>query len=211
MTWHAYGSFVLFAAVVTVVPGPDFAVVLRNALLGGRPRGLWAAAGVTTSNAIQGVAVAVGLGALIVASQPLFIAIKWTGVGYLVYLAVRTLRSALLRDADLGSEDPSAAGDSRRSWVGWRQGFTSNITNPKVLAFYLAVLPQFLPRDAALAEVVGLALTHAVVSAAFLALVTLTAHAARGVLTRRRVRRGVDAVTGVVMLGFGARLALEGA
>ncbi|TQN44716.1 threonine/homoserine/homoserine lactone efflux protein [Humibacillus xanthopallidus] len=211
MTWHAFSSFVVFAAVVSVIPGPDFVVVLRSAVVGGRPRGLWAAAGVTTSNAVQGLAVAVGLGAFIVASQPLFTAIKWAGVGYLLFLAARTLRSAFRGDYELDLGDAPERRDRSRAWLGWRAGFTSNITNPKVLAFYLAVLPQFLPDGVAPVEVVGLALTHAVISAVFLVLVTLSAHAARRVLTRRRVRRGVDVVTGTAMLGFGARWAFESA
>ena len=76
MTWQSVWAFTLFAVVVTLVPGPDFAVVLRGALVGGRRRGLWTAAGVTTSNAIQGVAVALGVGALVVASRPVFTAVK---------------------------------------------------------------------------------------------------------------------------------------
>jgi threonine/homoserine/homoserine lactone efflux protein len=95
MTWHTYLSFVVFAVVVTLVPGPDFAVVTRNALVGGRSRGLWASVGVTTSNALLGGAVALGLGAVIVRSEPVFTIIKAVGVAYLVFLAVQALRSAV--------------------------------------------------------------------------------------------------------------------
>ncbi|NUR81934.1 MAG: LysE family translocator [Dermatophilaceae bacterium] len=208
MTSQAFLSFTAFAVVVTLVPGPDFAVVLRNALVGGRARGLWAAAGVTASNVVQGIAVAVGLGAVIVASQPVFTTIKWAGVAYLLYLAVQALRAAVRGHYDEAPSD-RAQGATRRAWLGWRQGFTSNITNPKVLAFYLAVLPQFLPAGTSALEAVPLALVHAVVSAVFLTLVTLAAHRARRVLTRPRVRRGLDALTGTAMLAFGARLAVE--
>ena len=95
MTWQTYGSFALVALVVTLVPGPDFAVVLRNALSGGRRRGLAAGVGVTCSSGLQGVAVALGLGAVIVASEPLFVTIKWAGVAYLLFLAVQALRNAM--------------------------------------------------------------------------------------------------------------------
>ena len=90
-----------------------------------------------------------------------------------------------------------------------RQGFASTITNPKGLAFYLAVLPQFLPAGTAPLHAVPLALVHAVVSAAYLAVVTVAAHRARRLLTRPGVRRGLDALTGTAMLGFGALLAAE--
>lgn len=94
MSWSSYGSFLVFATVLILIPGPDFAVVTRNTLAAGRRRGMWSAAGVTGSNAVQGVAAAAGLGALIVRSQPLFETIRWAGVAYLAYLGVQAWRSA---------------------------------------------------------------------------------------------------------------------
>lgn len=209
MTWQAYGSFAVFAIVVTLVPGPDFAVVTRNALSGGRGQGMWAGVGVTMSNALQGVAVALGLGAVIVASEPVFVTIKWAGVAYLLFLAFQALRSA--RRGEYGVV-PGArpASPGRAALRGWRQGFLSNITNPKVLAFYLAVLPQFLPVGQSPVQAVPLALTHAAISALYLALLVFGIDRARRVLSLRRVRRWMDGVCGTAMLGFGARLATEG-
>lgn len=209
MTWQTYGSFALFAVVVTLVPGPDFAVVTKNALSGGRRQGLWAAAGVTCSNTLQAVAVALGLGAVIVASEPIFRTIKWAGVAYLVFLAVQALRSARRGQYEVLPGDHPAL-QQRPALVGWRQGFLSNITNPKVLAFYLAVLPQFLPASVAAWQAVPLALTHAVISALYLAGLVLGIHRARRIFTRRRVRRWMDGLTGAAMLVFGLRLAAEG-
>src|SRR3954471_15162289 len=77
VTWQTYGSFLVFAAVLVLVPGPDFAVVTRNALASGRRRGVASALGVASSNAVQGTAAAAGLGAVIMRSQPVFLAIKW--------------------------------------------------------------------------------------------------------------------------------------
>ena len=93
--------------------------------------------------------------------------------------------------------------------AGWRQGFLSNITNPKVLVFYLAVLPQFLAPGAGIGLLVGYALTHAALGAAYLISLVLLLARARRLLARRRVRRALDATTGVALLGFGARLATE--
>jgi threonine/homoserine/homoserine lactone efflux protein len=209
MTWQSVWAFTLLAVVVTLVPGPDFAVVLRGALVGGRRRGLWTAAGVTTSNAVQGVAVALGVGAVVAASRPVFTAVKWVGVAYLLFLAVQALRAAVAGRYPVAHPDAPRPSGARQAWLGWRRGFTSNITNPKVLAFYLAVLPQFLPAGGSALQAVPLALVHAAVSAVYLALVTLGADRARSVLQRRRVRRTVDALTGTAMLGFGLRLASE--
>jgi len=206
MSWSTYGSFLLFAAVLVVVPGPDFAVVTRNALAGGRRRGLWAGVGVSSSNAVQGVVAAVGLGALIVAAQPVFTAIKWAGIAYLLWLGAQALRSAWRgRYATAGAP----AQDRGAALAGWRQGFLSNVTNPKVLVFYLAVLPQFLPADPRLWQLALLALTHAVLGLAHLALLVAVVHRARRVLARRAVRRALDAATGVALVGFGAALGRE--
>jgi threonine/homoserine/homoserine lactone efflux protein len=93
VSWSTYASFLVFATVLVLVPGPDFAVVTKT-LAGGRRRGLRSCVGVTTSNVIQGVAAAAGLGAVIVRAQPLFHAIKWAGVAYLALLALQAFRSA---------------------------------------------------------------------------------------------------------------------
>jgi threonine/homoserine/homoserine lactone efflux protein len=203
MTWATYGSFLVFAVVLVLVPGPDFAVVTKNTLAGGRRRGLWSGAGVASSNAVQGLAAAAGLGALITRAQPVFEAIKWAGIAYLIFLGVQSLRSAWRgRYATADGED----GGGRS---GFRQGFLSNITNPKVLVFYLAVLPQFLGPDAPLGALLVLALSHAVLSLLYLLVVVAGLARARRVLARRSVRRMLDAATGAALLGFSAKLATE--
>jgi threonine/homoserine/homoserine lactone efflux protein len=208
MTWSSYGSFLLFAVVLVLVPGPDFAVVTKNTLVSGRRRGTWCAAGVASSNAVQGVAAAAGLGALIVNAQPVFEAVKWAGIGYLAYLGVQALRSAIRGEYGSLASDPDGRATGT-ALAGWRQGFLSNITNPKVLVFYLAVLPQFLAPGAGTSLLLVFALSHAVLSLLYLLALTTFLHAARRLLNRRRVRRGLDTATGVALLGFGVRLAAE--
>jgi threonine/homoserine/homoserine lactone efflux protein len=207
MTWSKYGEFLIFAVVLVLIPGPDFAVVTKNALAGGRRRGRWAALGVASSNLVQGTAAAAGLGALILRAQPLFEAIKWAGVAYLAFLGVQTLRSAVRGTYPALGDGPGAGGG--RAFAGWRQGFLSNITNPKVLVFYLAVLPQFLTPGTSAGWLLALAWSHAALSLAYLTALTAGLYGARRLLMRRRVRRGLDAVTGSVLLGFSARLATE--
>jgi threonine/homoserine/homoserine lactone efflux protein len=206
MSFSKYAEFLAFALVLIVIPGPDFAVVTKNTLVGGRRRGRWTGLGVSSSNLVQGTAAACGLSALIVRVQPLFEAIKWAGVAYLAYLGVQALRSARRGDyAPLDGDDPSSA----HHVAGWRQGFISNITNPKVLVFYLAVLPQFLAPGAGLGWLLVLAWSHAVLSLAYLLVLVTGLHSARRLLMRRKVRRALDATTGAVLLGFGAKLATE--
>ena len=203
MSWSKYADFLAFAVVLVLVPGPDFAVVTKNTLTGGRRRGRWTALGVATSNLVQGTAAAFGLGALIVRVQPVFQAIKWAGVAYLVLLGAQAIRSAIRGQYP----PPGEASDTARGLAGWRQGFISNITNPKVLVFYLAVLPQFLTPGAGLGWLLVLAWSHAVISLSYLLVLVTGLHGARRLLMRRKIRRGLDATTGAVLLGFSAKLA----
>jgi threonine/homoserine/homoserine lactone efflux protein len=190
------------------VPGPDFAVVTRGTLAAGRTRGRWSSLGVTASNVVQGLAAALGLGALVVRSEPVFETVRWLGIGYLLWLGVQAFRSARR-----GEYPPLDAGDRERSRrdavTGFRQGFLSNITNPKVLVFYLAVLPQFLGPDASVPVLALFALSHAVLSLVYLLALVATLHRVRLLLSRRRVRRALDAATGTALVGFGVRLATE--
>ena len=202
MSWSKYAEFLAFAVVLVLIPGPDFAVVTKNTLVGGRQRGRWTALGVSSSNLVQGTAAAFGVSALIVRVQPLFEAVKWAGVGYLAYLGAQAIRSALR-----GQYQPADEADG--GGAGWRQGFISNITNPKVLVFYLAVLPQFLTPGASLGWLLALAWSHAVLGQSYLQLLITGLHGARHLLMRRRVRRSLDATTGAVLLGFSAKLATE--
>lgn len=194
----SYVTFVGVAVVVIVAPGADFAVVTRNTLAGGRRQGWATAWGINLSNLVQGTAAAAGIGALIVASTTLFTAIKVVGAGYLALLAVQALRSALR-----GQYDDSSSGSASR---GFRQGVLTNITNPKVLIFYLAVLPQFISPGAPVLALMLLAVTHALISQVYLSLLVAMLDRSRHWLTRRSVRRVLDALTATAFGAFGIRL-----
>jgi threonine/homoserine/homoserine lactone efflux protein len=207
MSLSAYGAFLAFAIVLVLIPGPDFAVVTKNTLAGGRRRGWFTAAGVCTSNAVQGAVAVTGLSAIIVQAQPVFAAVKWAGVCYLGILGIQSLRSALRGEYALPGGDQGA--EREAVFGGWRQGFLSNITNPKVLIFYIAVLPQFLKPGAAPGWLLAFAWSHAVLSLVYLLTLSAGLARARALLSRRAVRRAMDGTTGALLLGFSARLAAE--
>ncbi len=202
-----YVSFVLFAALLAMAPGPDTFLTLRASVVGGRRRGIVTAAGITAAGALQGVLAATGLGAVLAAAEPVFFVIRWAGVAYLTWLGVTAIRDALRRDGSVWAVGPGQA--AVRDRTAFRQGFVCNITNPKVLAFNLAVLPQFVGDGEGLPALLAYALTLVAIGAVVLGVVVWVASKAATALVRPSFRRGVDGVTGVVMLGFATALAAE--
>ncbi|WP_410567873.1 LysE family translocator [Amycolatopsis sp. cmx-4-61] len=207
MTWSSYGSYLVIVVLIVLAPGPDTMVMLKNALSGGFRGGLLASLGIFTGNAVQGSAAALGLGVLVARSQPVFLALKWAGAAYLVFLGVQALRGAFRGNYYVVEAAQRRRGGGFRRF---REGFLSNITNPKVLVLYLSVLPQFLdPARTTTADALALAYTVAVLGVVWLLVLLAFVHRVRVWLERRRVRRALDGVTGTALLGFGAALALE--
>jgi len=137
-------AFVGVAALVIVTPGPDTALTVRNVLLGGRACGVATAAGVATGLAVWTVAASAGIAALLVASEPAFVAVKLAGAAYLVFLGAQSLRRALR-----GGSHPDAV-DGRtarglRPRAALRQGVLNDLGNPKIAVFFTTLLPQFAP------------------------------------------------------------------
>jgi threonine/homoserine/homoserine lactone efflux protein len=213
MAWSRYAEFLAFVIVLVLIPGPDFAVVTRNTLAGGRRRGRWAAAGVSLGAVVQGTAAALGLSELIAAAQPVFQAIRWAGVAYLAVLGILAVVSCVrgryqVQDPAEPTGRQGPAVRPQRA-IAWWQGFLSNLTNPKVLVFYLAVLPQFLVYGTGPGWSLLLAWTVPALGFGYLIALVSGMHYARALLMRRRVRRALDATTGAALLGFAAALAAD--
>ena len=208
MFWSAYLAFLGFAILVILIPGPDFTIVVKNTLMSGQRRGLASAAGISSSCLIQGAAAVAGLGTLIVHAEPVFEAIKWAGVAYLAFLGIQALRS-VRGGATEGLQ--TAITPVSTFYGGWRQGFLSNITNPKVLIFYVAILPQFLKPGMGGFWLVAFAVSHALLGFFYLLLLAVVLHRIRKWFLLRRVRQVIAAVSGVVLLGFSVGLAVDNA
>jgi threonine/homoserine/homoserine lactone efflux protein len=197
-------SFLLVAVALVLTPGADFALIVRHSLSGGWRLGAMTTFGVSSAAALQGLLVTIGVAGVIVRVQPVFLAIKWAGVAYLAWLAFSLLRSAVRGDyADVGqARRPSA-------WAAYRRGFLCNATNPKILVFYLSLLPQFVSRDAPWPVWLVHAWTVPFLGTLWCLAVVTFVGTVRTWLQRRTVRRALDAMAGLVLLGFCARLAAE--
>jgi threonine/homoserine/homoserine lactone efflux protein len=208
-------AFLGVAAAVICVPGPDTALTIRNAVAGGRRCGIATAAGVALGQAVWTLATGVGIAELIQASEPAFLVLKWAGAAYLVALGLQSLWTAagtsLPGRAPLPVAAPEADGARAELTLarGLRQGLVSNLANPKMAAFFLSLLPQFADPGRGSWGVLGLGLLFCLMTVAWLALYSVVVDRARVVLRRTRVRRVLDGASGVVLVGFGARLALQ--
>jgi threonine/homoserine/homoserine lactone efflux protein len=201
-------AFIGVAALLTIAPGPDMALVLRNALRGGRPTVLPTAAGICSGCIVWGAASSLGVAALLAASAQLYEALKLAGAAYLVFLGVLAFRAALRGHA--ADEGPGALSRTRAG--AYRQGLLTNLLNPKVGVFYATFLPQFIaPGQPVFATSVALACIHAGMGLVWLTVYGYGASRLADVMSRGRVRQGIEAATGTVLVAFGLRLAADNA
>jgi len=197
-------AFLGISALVIITPGQDTALTIRNAMIGGRRGGLFTAMGVSSGQLVWSIAASAGAAALLVAWEPAFLALKCAGVAYLLFLGAQALR-----DAMRGSGHPVATrgGGARRSpGSAFRQGLISNLGNPKMAVFFTSLLPQFGSRFVIL-MVLGLA--FCAMTFAWLACYAVAVAKVGGLLRRSRIRRALDALTGLVLIALSIRLAAE--
>jgi threonine/homoserine/homoserine lactone efflux protein len=198
-------AFSIAAGLLTLTPGLDTALVLRTAAVEGARRAALAGVGIVLGCLAWGGAVALGLGALLQASQLAFEALKWAGAAYLVWLGVNLILKP--RDRfELGAPGTHSGGGL--AWM--RRGLLTNLLNPKVGVFYVSFLPQFVPAQVAAAPFMFLlAAIHALMGLAWFAVLIGATRPIAGALQKAAVVRWLDRLTGGVFLGFGVRLALE--
>lgn len=139
MSWDTYLIFLVTTAVVCLTPGPAALLVVAQGISNGFRRSYWAIAGIALANSIYFALSATGIAALIVASGTLFNVIKWVGVAYLFYLGIAAMRSK--------SSALTVTGDARQAIGGKRafwQAVVVELSNPKALLYFVALLPQFI-------------------------------------------------------------------
>lgn len=201
-------GFVALAIVVIVTPGPDTALTIRNTLVGGRPAGIATAAGVALGQATWSLATSVGVAALLVAAEPAFAALKLAGAAYLIYLGGQSLWSAFRGRPAAPTLDRTTS--SVRPAVALRQGILSNLTNPKMAVFFPSLLPQFVAADAPpFLPLLALGILFCFMTLSWLTGYAFAVARAGDVLRRSSIRRAIEAITGVVLVAFGARVAVS--
>ena len=207
----SYLAFIGLSLLVITTPGPDTAVTIRSAMAGGLRGGVFTALGVSTGLAIWALAASAGITALLVASEPLFVALKLIGAAYLIYLGVMSLWSAFRAE---GWKGVAAAGATRRrmsAFAAYRTGLISDLSNPKIAAFFTSLLPQFVPNAGAAGffDFAWLGFTFAAITFVWLVFYSWGVARIGDVLRRPKIRRALDAVMGMILVALGLRLATE--
>ncbi|MFJ3846348.1 LysE family translocator [Streptomyces albidoflavus] len=207
-TSTALWSFALVVGLLTLTPGLDTALILRTSALGRRRRSWGVVLGIQTGTLLWGALTSLGVTALLTASHVAYVTLRWVGAAYLVWMGARMLWDTF-RGNSTEAEPASLTGPDTLG-SGWRLGALTNLLNPKMGAFYVAVLPQFIPAGTG-HFTMGLLLTgvHILLGLVWAAVLVGFARVVHGWLRTPRARRLLDRVTGTVIAGFGIRLALS--
>lgn len=215
--------FLAGSILITVVPGADMALIMRQVFLGGTALAQRTIFGNLTGLVVHATALAVGLSALLVASAEAYTVVKLAGAAYLVFLGTQSLLSAwrargpstAASEGDLAGPAPadSAARPGKRvpsMRTAYLQGVISTVLNPKPALLFLTFLPQFVDASRpVLPQILFLAGVHIVVGLTWLTIYAHLLHRAHRTLTRSDVKRWLEGATGVVLIALGLRVAVE--
>jgi threonine/homoserine/homoserine lactone efflux protein len=201
---HHYWLFIATAILLIITPGQDTFFILGRSLSGGRGAGIAAALGVSAGTVVHTVLAALGLSALLATSPYAFMAVKFAGAAYLLYIGVRALLS---RAQGIPGANGAA---SEGKWSAFRQGILTNLLNPKVALFFLALLPQFIDAASSYKVIafVALGLSFVAMGLVWCVMLAIAAARLRGVFLRRpSMANLMNRVAGAVFIGLGLKLA----
>lgn len=208
-------AFAGIAFVLTITPGADTMLVIRNVFSNGVKAGLYTTGGICSGLFFHAILSGVGLSVIVVHSATAFQFIKTLGAGYLIYLGIDTIRKSRKSSTGVNEsmDDPSLVPKSMKSknpWRSYTEGMVTNILNPKVAIFYLAFLPQFIsPGDPVFTKSVLLAGVHFFMGMAWFSFISVFLERLTSFISGERIRRRLESVGGAILIGFGISLALE--
>ncbi len=201
---HHLPLFLLGSIVITIVPGPDMALITRQVVSRGRAAAQATIFGNLSGLVVHATALAAGLSALLVASATAYTTIKLAGAAYLVYLGIQSLRQARRTAAAVSGAPAKKRGNA------YLQGLISTVLNPKPALFFLSYLPQFIDRSGSVVlQVALLAAIHIAVGLVWLTFYAWFVSRLHAAMTRPRVKVALERVTGAVLIALGLRVALE--
>jgi threonine/homoserine/homoserine lactone efflux protein len=205
-------AFVGLAALLTIIPGADMALVTRSTLAGGQRAAFLTTLGICLGCLVHATASAFGISAILRTSALAFTIVKSVGAAYLVYIGIRAIADTWRGDRRAPTLDtqgvPRGGGISARR--AFTEGLMTNVLNPKVAIFYLTLLPQFIePGDPVLLKSLALGAIHNAMGLIWLTIYAWFIHQFAVFLNRPAVKHTLERATGAVLIGLGVRLAWE--
>jgi threonine/homoserine/homoserine lactone efflux protein len=204
-----FAAWITVAVVLIVTPGPDTALIIRQALRGGARAASRSAAGIGVGSSVWALASVLGVAVLLESSATAFTVLKLAGAAYLIYLGARSLVRSFGAAPDAASDNAPKRGAPLRASSAFAQGLLNNLLNPKAGAIFVTLMPQFIqPHDSLVRLLLMVACYDVIVVVWLCAYGYVVSRAGRSRIGVR-VRRSLERVTGVVMIALGARLAFE--
>jgi RhtB (resistance to homoserine/threonine) family protein len=201
--------FVIMSIFLIILPGPDTALVTKNTLTLGRTGGFKTMFGISCALLIHTSAAVAGLSAIIVKSSLLFSVLKYAGAVYLVYLGAKTLWALRNKNSTATAAELTAESKYGNKSC-FRQGFLTNILNPKVAVFFLTFLPQFVDtKDNTFIPFLVMGITYTVLTIVWFLFYIHLVHQISAFMKRPKTRTVIEGMTGAVLIGFGLKLAIE--
>ena len=200
-------AFIPMAIILTITPGTDTMLVVRSALMRGKTCGVITAIGICFGLFVHALVSSLGLSMVLIHSAELFYAVKLLGAAYIIYLGVQSLRLGLKKSGSADMPDLNKAPSRRKAFM---EGFLTNVLNPKVAIFYLALLPQFVnPTDPALAKTMLLTSIHWTVSIIWMIFLALFMGQMKSFILRPGFNSKLNCIAGMAFIGLGVKIAYE--
>jgi RhtB (resistance to homoserine/threonine) family protein len=203
-----FEAFLVAITILTLTPGLDTALVIRNSSRSGYIDGCVTSLGICSGLFVHAMFSALGISAILLQSAELFQLVKWIGAAYLIWLGFTSLRSIYKGNNKIAiSEENQTVFSSRRSL---REGFLSNVLNPKTAIFYLAFLPQFIDLNySPILQSFTMASIHFLIAMIWQCSLSFAINAAKKLFKSRAMISWMEGVTGVVLILLGAKLLLS--
>ncbi|MCU4968304.1 LysE family translocator [Bacillus toyonensis] len=203
-----YLLFIIMSICLIILPGPDTAMATKNTLVAGKMGGVKTVFGTCVALLIHTLAAVIGLSALIVKSALLFSIFKYVGALYLIYIGIKSLLAVKNKEG-VNTNDVSINNDKEHTSC-FRQGFLTNLLNPKIAVFFLTFLPQFLnPSHNTFIQLLVMGLTYLVLTIIWFAFYIFLIDKISAFMKKPKTQRYIQGLTGIVLIGFGIKLALE--
>src|SRR5215813_12639192 len=203
-------AFIGISLVVITTPGPDTALTIRNTLLAGARGGIFTAIGVSVGLLVWALAASAGVVGLLVASAPLFEALRLAGAAYLIFIGAQTLYRAFRPATDARRAVGTGGGRRLGPTAALRQGLINDLANPKIAAFFASLFPQFVPPGgSSFWALMALGASFSCMTLTWLVVYSFAVAKIGDILRRSAIRRAIEGITGAVLIAFGLRLASE--